>query len=284
MKKSFKAVRCFVLALLVLNLFAASALAESDGFVSSAGIFEWFVPPDVRPQKNVKPHDGWIGTYYAPGTGLEMNIWDLQEGEGVLHCSIVNYANPDETVRERINETLNPVDGGFQSPMGGMTLHDFDDGKFTMDIDGDFVHWLDSRGTPFYGSPTTVEFTDVTKLMENPMDDRWGGAYFYDDTESANTFYLSFVQLYGTSDYFLVKQREVEGKNMGNTYTQTVFLTEDGGELMHNHGYSIVTEKDYIECYVLNDVEPQRYVSQYAGDNGIVDDYYWCSDKTMWGD
>ncbi|MGI5967895.1 MAG: hypothetical protein ACOX65_13305 [Anaerotruncus rubiinfantis] len=285
-------IRRLVIGLLIIGLPAVPAFAETEGFFSNAGIFEWFVPPEVRPQKNVQPSDGWMGVYYAPGVGLEMNIWDLQEGEGVLHFSIVNYANPNETVRNRINDSLTPVDGGMQSPMGGVTLHDFHDGTFTMDITDEWAQWLDSRETPIFGNPRTIVFTDVTKLMADPVEDRYGGAYFLDEMEdhngvqvySGNTFFLSFVQLYGTSDYFLVKQREVDGRALGNTSIQTVFLVGSGDELIHNYGYSIVTGKDYVERYVLHDVTPQSYVTQYAGDDGNANEYYWCSNKTMWGD
>lgn len=280
------------LCLMAVNLPVTLSLAETDGFVSNAGLFEWFTPPEILPQKNVQPGDGWIGVYYAPGVGLEMTIWDLQEGEGVLHCSIVNYANPNETVRERINETLNPIDGGLQSPLGGFTLHDFHDGTFTMDITDNWVQWLDSRETPLYGSPTTIIFTDVTKLMEDPVEDRFGGAYFYDMMEDCNgtevytgdTFYLSFVQLYGTEDYYLVKQCEADEKQLGGTSVQTVFLVDLDGALIHNYGISVVTGTDYIERYELHDADPQSYVTQFAGDDGSTVDYYWCSEKTMWGD
>lgn len=289
---AIRAIRNLAIGLLGIVLLATAALAETDGFVSDAGVFEWFVPPEIRPQKNVQPSDGWIGVYYAPGVGLEMNIWDLQEGEGVLHFSIVNYANPNETVRNRINDALIPTDGGMQSPMGGVTLHDFRDGTFTMDVTDEWAQWLDSRDTPIFGDPRTIVFTGVTKLMEDPVEDRYGGAYFYDVMEdyngvqvySGDTFYLSFVQLYGTSDYFLVKQREVDGSALGNASIQTVFLVESGDELIHNYGYSVVTEQDYIERYALHDVDPQSYVTQYAGDDGAAVDYHWCSNRTMWGD
>ena len=128
--------------------------------------------------------------------------------------------------------------------------------------------------------------------MAEPVEDLYGGAYFFDEMEdyngvqvySGNTFYLSFVQLYGTGDYFLVKQREVDGKQLGSTSIQTVFLVSLDGALIHNYGVSVVTGSDYIERYEMHNVEPQKYVTQYAGDDGMTNDYYWCSDKTMWGD
>lgn len=290
-KGAIRVGRNLVICLLTIHLFTAAALAQTDGFVSNAGVFDYLSPPEIRPQKNVQPSDGWIGVYYAPGAGLEMNIWDLQEGEGTLHCSVTNYANPNETARDRIHASICPADGGMKDTAGGFTLHDFHDGTFTMDIDDSWAQWLDSRGTPIYGDPVTIMFTDVTKLMADPAEDRFGGAYFCDVMEDHSgtevyadeTHYLSFVQLYGTGDYYMVSQRVIQGtENTGSRHT--VFLVDSDGALIHNHGNSIVTGTDYIERYVLHDAEPQRFVTQYIGDDGMTYDYYRCSSQPMWED
>ncbi len=65
-------------ALLCALLAGAPALAETDGFFSEAGMFEYLSAPTALPLKadEVAPSDGWIGTFYAPGVGLELRIYE----------------------------------------------------------------------------------------------------------------------------------------------------------------------------------------------------------------
>lgn len=296
-KHVFRRAACAVVCAVLAMLPAVPAVSE-DGFISNAGIFEYLTPPDVRPNANPSPHDGWIGVYYAPGVGLEMNIWDLNEGEGVLHCSIINYANPYENAWDRINDTITLV-GDEMRHDDVFALRNFNDGRFTLEISDEYVAWLESRGTPFYGNPTSIEFIDVTQLMADPAEDRYGGAYFYDVMEeiggaevyTGDTIYLSVVQLYGTRDYFTVRQCVSQGVEQ-TEYASTLFYSEADGMLIHDYGYSPVIEARWYDTLELFDDEPQKVIRQRIMEAGVessadddhgYQDYYWCSIWPMWG-
>lgn len=272
-------------------LLATSATAESGGFVSSAGLFDFMSPPAIQPRKDVSPSDGWEGIFYAPGVGLEMTIWDAQDGSEMLHWSLKNYSDPNETALVDMLSCMSPIDGGMRDTSNGFTLRGLQDGSFTMELSESWLDWLEHRGSPVYGGASSVVFTDAAKLMAAPAEDRFGGAYFFDVMEdygetqvyADETHYLSFVQLYGTRDYYLVCQCERGGRERPDAM-RTLFLTESDGALIHNYGYSVVTETDSIERYEFSDSGPQKTVTQYAGDDGTACDYFWCSAKPMWKD
>ena len=70
--------------LLLLALGGGIGRAEStDGFISDAGIFDYLTRPDHLPQTGAEPSQGWVGTFYAPGVGLEAAIRGDSEREGV---------------------------------------------------------------------------------------------------------------------------------------------------------------------------------------------------------
>ena len=267
----------------------AGALAE-DGFVSNAGVFDWMSPPALLPGRDVPPSDGWEGLFYAPGHGLELSIWDA--GDEYLHWSLKNYNNPHESGGASMYTCLRPVDGGWQDTEGSFTLHDLSDGSFTMDLSPEWIEWLKQIPSPLYGDPTSVVFTDVAKLLSDPAEDRFGGAYFHDVMADYNgvevyddtTLYLSVLQLYGTNDYYVVSQSETGNReNYDAIYPQ--FFTEADGGLECNHGLSFVTGTDYIQRLDLDASGPQKILRLSANEgDGTVWEYYWCSTKPMWGD
>lgn len=281
---------CALLAMAAyLAVFAGGALAE-DGFVSRAGRFNWLRAPALLPGRDVAPSDGWVGLFYASGCGLEMNIWD--EGDEYLHWSLKNYNNPYESGSASMVTCMRPVDGGWQDTEGSFALRDLGDGSFTMTPSPEWIEWMRRIGSPLYGEPESIVFTDVTRLLANPAEDRYSGAYFHDvmadyggtEVYDDTTLYLSVMQLYGTGDYYVVSQSEHAGQEVTDAIWPQ-FFTEVNGGLECNHGESIVTGADYIQRLEVDESDPQRILRLSANEgDGTVWDYYWCSTGTMWGD
>lgn len=275
--------------LLLLALGGGIGRAEStDGFISDAGIFDYLTRPDHLPQTGAEPSQGWVGTFYAPGVGLEAAIRGDSEREGVYYCDLYNYSAADMARGMEQMVLQAEADGSLSGPNGDVRLYGLKDGSFTMEFSPEYLQSRKDIQSEIYQNPASVAFQDVTMLMGQNTEDNWGGAYLHDVMRDYNgiqvyddlTLYISLVRLYGTSDYFVISQREQYGQEVEGFMVRE-FVTESQGALIHDYGVSVVTGENYTVHYRM---DAQGNITCDAGDDGSVTQYRRCSTKPMWGD
>ena len=277
-------------ALLCALLAGAPALAETDGFFSEAGMFEYLSAPTALPLKadEVAPSDGWIGTFYAPGVGLELRIYENEVTEGAYLADLYNYNITSASAAMTLGMVLWDEDGTLREAENRFVLSGLSGGSFQMTLSEDYLasEAESSFGVSVYGGVTTVAMTDASVLLASAGEDEWGGAYYHDVMQSIGetqvyddlTVFLSLVQLYGTDDYYLVQQRVHYGQEMED-FMVIEFLTESDGALIHEYGVSIVTGEEYTVHYT---PDADGNLTSDAGSDGIPTQYIRCSTKPMW--
>lgn len=266
------------------------AMAESDGFFSEAGFFDYLSRPAVLPREAemVVPSDGWIGTFYAPGVGLELRIFENPVYEGAYRGDLYNYNNFATSAEMTIGMVLWEEGGTLREEEGRFVLSGLKDGSFQIDLSQEYLdsEAEESFGATVYGDSTSVQMTDASILLANASEDEWGGAYYHDSMTYYDngiqvyndlTSYISLVRLYGTDDYYLVQQRTEYGLEMD--FMSFEFLTESDGALIHEYGISIATGQDYTVHYVPDE---DGNLTSDAGSDGIPAEYIRCSTKPMW--
>lgn len=286
-----RALKQICVALMCVLLSGVPVLAETDGFFSEAGMFDYLSAPAVLPlnAEDVVPSDGWIGTFYAPGAGLELRIYENEATEGAYLADLYNYNITAASAAMASGMVLWDEGGTLREAENRFVLSGLNDGSFQMDLSEDYLasEAESSTGVSVYGGSTAIAMTDASILLASAGEDEWGGAYYHDmmsynsdGSQSYDdlTIFLSLVRLYGTDDYYLVQQRMHYGEEMDD-FMVFEFLTESDGALIHEYGISIVTGEDYTVHYV---PDTDGNLTSDAGSDGIPTQYIRCSTKPMW--
>ena len=289
MRQFFRRMAALALALLAL---AGAACAETDGFFSEAGMFDYLRAPSALPLKpdEVAPSDGWVGTFYAEGVGLELRIRPNDTTEGAYLADLYNYNCSAGSASILLDSVLMPSDdGGLQEAFNCYALSPIEDGSFRLTFSDSFLAEMAASptGNAVYGGGNGATLTDAYRLLANAREDRFGGAYYYDVMRDLGggamvyddlTIYLSLVQLYGTGDYYLVQHREHFGQEMMD-FMVFGFYLDDNGVLVHEGGINVVTGAPAVDHYT-PDADGNLVGDQ--GSDGVTATYIRCSTKPMW--
>lgn len=173
-----------------------------------------------------------VGIYYAEGIGLELAVRVYNRDDTItIWGEIYNYSQGDYLIctelQENGKDTLEDEEYGF-------TIKRENSEELKVDFSEECIQKLSEEYKLIYKGKTSVIFTDVRKLVKEPVDDYWGGRYYFRgtwDTDFLETG-IYIAQLYGTHDFAVyTNYYDRFGKERGSEFIS--FYTEQGEILIY---------------------------------------------------
>lgn len=254
MKKMKKYHALFLTAICAISTISIPTFAEAEAILETSDGRTMIINPGEFPIPGHLPHSledaqsyfttgnsDWVNCYYAPGTGLELNIYNVDYSDSIYVATIFDYHKYDYQLPEACNVVI-------ANGLSGIEMNLADENTltneyFTLTKEGDQIRMdlSDSYNDYLYRDAITVEyaengdaisgvsgrafssilFTDIITLMENPQEDLWGGSWGYsaqNENPQGQEYesYVSMKQLYGTSDYISAERIWTEYNEMSD--------------------------------------------------------------------